>query len=88
VQGDIKVSDLIAVVDKIEPFAASEVTMDSVKTLNIVEISKRQVLETVKIPTQNKLVSEGPKLASLFSRLEGGYRSDGQHANLLKLRRV
>ncbi len=70
------------------PIVDSDVTVTTVNNLNRVEIPKQHARETFKIPTQAKPPNEGQKLASLFSRLEGGYRSDGQHANLLKLRRV
>jgi starvation-inducible outer membrane lipoprotein len=89
VEDEIQVSKPIAAIPALKSVVASEVneTSFTVKAMNIVDLAKWNMQETVKIPTQGKPFSEGQKLASLFSRLEEGHRSDDKNVNILKLRR-
>ena len=89
-ENEIQVPKPISPTQKLKSVVASEVvdTVSAVKTINIVDLAKWNVQETVKTTTQGKKFSAGQKLASLFSRLEEGHRSDDKNVNLLKLRRL
>lgn len=89
VENEMQVSKPISSIQKLKSVVASEVidTVSASKALNIVDLSKRNVRATVNPPTQDKPFREGRKLASLFSRLEEGHRSDEKNVNILKLRR-
>ncbi len=63
-------------------------TAENIDVLNVIELAKHNTRDTAKTRTLHKQISNGTKLGSLFSRLEGAHLSDGQHGHLLKLRQV
>ena len=83
-------TELVGALDALKSAIAQEAVnaIPTVDALNIIDLSKRKANDTVKIRMVNKQISDKLKLGSLFSRLEGAHTSDGNHLNLLKLRRV